>query len=224
MFATIQMSLQDAQGQLATAQAQLQTVLGEIDSENATNKSTLDGLNAQRSPLVAQIGYFGAQSSSGQYMSAADAATRFAAAQTALANLNTSIASENARHAGVIGPLTAQRLALQAQIQFLSSQVQKNVDGISVSITPEPNSVSANGVVTFTATVEGDLANAGVTWSLSSVPPFAMAGPGALSNQSPTSVTYTAPASGPGTGLPITVTATSVSWPEKSAWVSFIID
>jgi hypothetical protein len=225
--ATIQMSLQDAEGQLATAQAQLATVLGEIASENATNKSTLDGLNAQRSPLVAQIGYFGAQlsaqSSVSQYMSAADAAGQLAAAQTALANLNASIATENARHAGVIGPLIVQRSALQGQIQLFSSQVNLNIDSISVSIQPVPDSVSVLGVVNFTATVKGDGSNSGVTWDLGST--FAPLGPGTLSNKTPTSVTYTAPAQAlPSGAFGILLTATSVAAPQKSYQILFTID
>jgi hypothetical protein len=65
---------------------------------------------------------------------------------------------------------------------------------ITISLSPTTATVNANGVVNVVATVANDSTNAGVSWTLSGV--------GALSNQTATSVTYTAPA---------TVTATSVA-------------
>src|SRR5260370_39799565 len=59
--------------------------------------------------------------------------------------------------------------------------------------------------ITITVTVK-DSKNAGVTWTIS--------GPGTLSNQAATSVTYTAAASGTGTAM---VTATSKTDPKKFA-------
>ena len=65
---------------------------------------------------------------------------------------------------------------------------------ITIALSPTSATVNAGGVVNIVATVTNDSTNAGVTWSLSGV--------GALSNQTTTSVTYTAPA---------TVTTTSVA-------------
>jgi Protein of unknown function (DUF3443) len=65
---------------------------------------------------------------------------------------------------------------------------------ITIGLSPSSATVNASGVVNVVATVTNDSTNAGVTWSLSGV--------GTLSNQTVTSVTYTAPA---------TVTATSVA-------------
>ena len=65
---------------------------------------------------------------------------------------------------------------------------------VTITLTPSSATVNAKGVVNVVATVANDSTNAGVTWTLSGV--------GALSNQTTTSVTYTAPA---------TVTATSVA-------------
>jgi len=66
---------------------------------------------------------------------------------------------------------------------------------ISVSLSPNQSpTVMAGGTVSITATVSNDPKAAGVTWSLS--------GPGALSGQTSTSVTYTAPS-------PISATTTA---------------
>jgi hypothetical protein len=65
---------------------------------------------------------------------------------------------------------------------------------ITISLSPTSATVNANGVVNVVATVANDSTNAGVSWTLSGV--------GTLSNQTTTSVTYTAPA---------TVTTTSVA-------------
>ncbi len=65
---------------------------------------------------------------------------------------------------------------------------------ITISLSPSSATVNANGVVNVVATVANDSTNAGVSWTLSGV--------GTLSNQTTTSVTYTAPA---------TVTTTSVA-------------
>ena len=79
----------------------------------------------------------------------------------------------------------------------------------SVTITQGSSiSLDYGQTVNLTATVYHDATNAGVSWSL-------LGGPGALSNQTKTSVTYTAPASGPGeTAL---VKASAASDTSKSA-------
>jgi hypothetical protein len=88
-------------------------------------------------------------------------------------------------------------LALVGSLGFLagcgSSGTPAGVP-ITISLSPTSATVNANGVVNIVATVANDSTNAGVSWSLSGV--------GTLSNQTTTSVTYTAPA---------TVTATSVA-------------
>jgi Protein of unknown function (DUF3443) len=71
---------------------------------------------------------------------------------------------------------------------------------ITIALSPSSATVNANGVVNVVATVSNDSSNAGVSWSLSGV--------GKLSNQTTTSVTYTAPASVTTTSV-ATVVATS---------------
>jgi len=72
---------------------------------------------------------------------------------------------------------------------------------------PSPQNAIAGGVLNLTVTVSHDSKNAGVTWALS--------GPGVLSAQTTTSVTYTAPS--PITAnATATITATSVSSTTKS--------
>jgi hypothetical protein len=71
---------------------------------------------------------------------------------------------------------------------------------ITIALSPSSATVNANGVVNIVATVSNDPTNAGVSWSLSGV--------GTLSNQTTTSVTYTAPAKVTTTAV-ATVVATS---------------
>jgi len=76
-------------------------------------------------------------------------------------------------------------------------------NSLTVTLSPASGqSVSPGGTVTITATVANDKKNQGVTWTLS--------GPGTLSNNTTTSVVYTAP-SNVSTNTTATVTATSVS-------------
>jgi Protein of unknown function (DUF3443) len=73
---------------------------------------------------------------------------------------------------------------------------------ISVSLSASAPSVNPGQTVTVTASVTNDTSNKGVSWSLSP------SGFGTLSNQTTTSVTYTAPTSVPTAGT-ATITATS---------------
>src|SRR3984957_20649392 len=78
---------------------------------------------------------------------------------------------------------------------------------ITLSPTSPQNAVGAR-VIPVTATLTHDTKAAGVTWSLT--------GPGALSGQTTTAVTYTAPATIAAAGT-ATITATSVTDPTQSA-------
>jgi hypothetical protein len=80
---------------------------------------------------------------------------------------------------------------------------------ISVSIAPTSVPLTAGGTQSFTATVLNDSTGSGVTWSIGS-------GAGALSAQTSSGVTYTAPATIASTAT-VTLTATSVKDPTKSA-------
>ena len=82
---------------------------------------------------------------------------------------------------------------------------------ISVSVAPNPVVVGPNTSQVFTATIQNDLSNAGVTWSISPA-----TGAGTLSNATSTSVTYNAPASTPASDLAVSITATSVADKTKS--------
>ena len=86
------------------------------------------------------------------------------------------------------------------------------VPALSVAVDPSSATVEAGATQTFTATVQSDPANKGVTWSISPT-----SGAGTLSNASRTSVTYTAPASAPASDLNVTITATSVTNATRSA-------
>jgi hypothetical protein len=91
---------------------------------------------------------------------------------------------------------------------------------IAVSITPPTASVQANsGTKNFTATVQNDIANKGVTWALSGAGCTASTTCGTLSANSSASgaaIVYTAPASVPAPAT-VTLAVTSVSDPSKSA-------
>ena len=92
---------------------------------------------------------------------------------------------------------------------------------ITVKLGGVPASLATNATAALTATVANDTTNAGVTWALSCYD-TATGACGALSNQTATTVTYTAPATAP---IPprVTITATSVIDPLKSASSGFPI-
>ena len=85
---------------------------------------------------------------------------------------------------------------------------------ISVSINPTSNSVQVSTSANFTASVQNDSQNKGVTWSLSGAG-CSGATCGTLTNVTATSATYTAPASVPSPAS-VTLKATSVSDATKS--------
>src|SRR6202142_3748830 len=75
---------------------------------------------------------------------------------------------------------------------------------VTISLSATLTSLIPGQASTITAAVANDSSNKGVTWS------FSPSGFGALSNPTPTSVTYTAPANVP-TATAVTIMATSVA-------------
>jgi Putative Ig domain len=109
------------------------------------------------------------------------------------------------------------RLALVATLAALALAVSNLGCGgattrrpaIFVTVSPSASTVDEGRSTTITAIVANDTSGKGVTWSLSGIG-CAGASCGALSNQTPTAATYTAP--NPVTSnLSVTVTATSVA-------------
>jgi len=90
------------------------------------------------------------------------------------------------------------------------------VAAVSVTVAPASASVGTSATHGFTATVTNDTGNQGVTWALSQSGTGCAPGCGALSNQTATTVTYTAPASIP-TNPAVTLTAASIKDPTKTA-------
>ncbi len=84
---------------------------------------------------------------------------------------------------------------------------------VSLSLTSP--SVQISQSLNFSATVQNDSSNKGLTWSLSGAG-CSGAACGTLSNISALSVTYTAPPTAPSPAT-VTITATSVAEPSKSA-------
>ena len=92
---------------------------------------------------------------------------------------------------------------------------------VSVSVAPASQSVVIGQTQAFTATVQNDPQTKGVTWALSGAG-CASVTCGTLSNMTPTSTTYTAPAIAP-TPATVTLTATSVADGTKSAAASITV-
>jgi len=92
---------------------------------------------------------------------------------------------------------------------------------VSVAVTPSATTLAPNAAQPFTATVQNDANNLGVSWALSGsgcTPPAC----GTLSSATPASVLYTAPATPP---IPatVTLTATSLADGTKSASATLTI-
>src|SRR6266480_3696375 len=87
---------------------------------------------------------------------------------------------------------------------------------VSVTISPTSASLNVSTARQFTATVANDPANQGVTWRLTQSGSSCAPGCGALSGQTATTVTYTAPGTVPANPT-VTLTATSVSNSARSA-------
>ena len=92
------------------------------------------------------------------------------------------------------------------------------VPPITVEINPASATVQAAATQAFTAVVHDDLANAGVTWSISPA-----SGAGTLTNVTGTSVTYNAPNSPPTSDLNVALTATPVSDPREAVQIGITV-
>lgn len=86
---------------------------------------------------------------------------------------------------------------------------------ITVSVSAATSQVEAGGTVVLTGNAAGDPANRGVIWSI-----LPASGAGNLSNTTPFSGTYNAPAAPPPSDLSVTITATSLSDSTKSSTVN----
>jgi predicted dienelactone hydrolase len=96
---------------------------------------------------------------------------------------------------------------------------------ISITVSPENASVAVNAGQPFTASIQNDLANKGVTWNLTQGGTPCSPGCGSVApttSISDVSVTYTAPAAVP-TNATVTLTATSMADPTKSASATLTI-
>lgn len=100
-----------------------------------------------------------------------------------------------------------------------------NGNSVSVTITNKVASVQAGtGAISFSATVQNDSGNSGVTWGLTANGASCSPTCGALSAATPTSVTYTPPSSaGTSPNNQPTLTATSVAKTNKSDSDAFTV-
>ncbi|GAC1678966.1 MAG: hypothetical protein PVS2B2_16490 [Candidatus Acidiferrum sp.] len=100
-------------------------------------------------------------------------------------------------------------IATSAADATKSATLTINLAPVAVSVNPSTAQTLDQGTtLAVTATVTNDAASKGATWSL--------VGAGSLTNQTPTSVTYNAPASVSAASSPV-ITATSISDTTKSA-------
>ncbi len=87
---------------------------------------------------------------------------------------------------------------------------------VSVSVSAASTTADAGNQITISAQVNNDSSNQGVTWSMR---PASGTGSGYLSNPTPTSVTYHAPATPPANNLTVTITGTAVANSSQAASV-----
>jgi hypothetical protein len=98
------------------------------------------------------------------------------------------------------------------------------VPAITVSVSPSSATVDFSQTMNFTATVSNDPASAGVTWALTQSGAACLpANCGSLSNNTATSVTYTAPSTAPSSDVAVVLTATSVTDTSKSATANITV-
>src|SRR5712692_9471292 len=93
---------------------------------------------------------------------------------------------------------------------------------VSVTVSPSNSNVPVGQAAQFTATVQNDAQNLGVTWNVSG---SACSGTacGTLSNATPNSVTYTAPAAVPGSTVILTATSKTDTNRSSSATITITV-
>ena len=127
--------------------------------------------------------------------------------------------------AGVPSPATVTLTATSVSDATKSNAASVTITSaplpIVVSVSPTSTSLQVSTAANFTASVQNDSQNKGVTWSVSGAG-CSGATCGTLSNVTTTSVTYTAPASVPSPAM-VTITATSVTDTTKSKAASVTI-
>ena len=130
-----------------------------------------------------------------------------------LSNVTATSATYNPPAGALASALTVTVTATSVSSATVSAKATLTVPAtVVVSVSPASATVPAGSTQVFTASVQNDPANAGVTWSISPA-----SGAGTLSNITSTSATYNAPAAPPPTDVVVTVTATSVSSTSISA-------
>jgi hypothetical protein len=126
--------------------------------------------------------------------------------------------------AAVPSPATVTLLATSVANTTKSSSAIITVattPAISVSVSPSSASVQVSASTSFTASVQNDIQNEGVTWNLSGSG-CSGSSCGDLTNPTKSSVTYTAPTTVPSVPT-VTITATSVANTAKSAVASVTV-
>jgi hypothetical protein len=114
--------------------------------------------------------------------------------------------------------VTFQATPLADTTQIISATITVNpVSGVTIAISGFPNTIQAGSTANVIATVSNDPSGKGVTWSASCTNSAAAGQCGSFTNPPTTAsgvpITYTAPATVPTGGLPVTITATSVDSP-----------
>jgi len=128
-----------------------------------------------------------------------------------LTNMTTTSVVYNAPSSPPASHVTVTITATAVKDASKSSSATVTLPSVAVSIVPSTATIIAGGTQTFTAAVQNDPANKGVTWAISPA-----SGAGTLTNASSTSVTYNAPAdpaSLPAQGQALTITAVSAADP-----------
>jgi hypothetical protein len=212
----ILMGLADAQEQLAAAQDLFATVTEEMNAEVASYTSSLNTYRTELIQATNSALYYGSELS-GNHIDPATAQAGLTAARAAAAAAQASIASLTTAHQATMAGYAAQVQGASANAVRFAHQVTANLAAITVVISPQSGLVQEGTTLNLTATVGSDPNDAGVIWTLDGVG-IAL---DSLSNVTPTSCTYNAPASvnGPPAGpyTPVTIWARSVTNPSVLA-------
>jgi hypothetical protein len=123
--------------------------------------------------------------------------------------------------------VTFQATPLADTTQIISASITVNpVSGVTIAITGLPSTIQASGTANVTATVSNDPKGGGVTWAASCTNSAASGQCGTFTNPPMTAsgapIVYTAPATVPAGGLPVTITATSVDSPAIATAITSI--